>query len=486
MTFTLDGEFLVGSGDHEVRVWRVKDGKQVASMPVGFAGVECVAASSDGRWIAAGTSFGEILVWDARAYKQVFAVRIESIYDLDFCPDSARLVSADGIVNTATIWNIAARRKVRTLSHDSGVKGAKYSPQGERIATATNKSVRIWDSNDGRLLVRIKVEVRGTRGLVWCNNHLFVLAEGHTIKQFDAATGSIVSEWSIPDQVDSSSWIAMPQHGKFIAHSARKNITFWNTSAHIQLSPIQHTCYMRSIVCSSDGQLLAIAGEGKIILKHLFPSVSKRLVIPRLSRVQEQADKLVDIQPNNRTMVRFVSCLQSILTTFRFHLTLQEPELDIDNAALDAWTRGQLVDAEVLLSAAIPASENKAHTLASRALVRARLGRWDVAFLDAKEVLIAPLSHTWALTPLKTKSLEIQGSVIGYIAKCVALVGKGEKDEGIRVCDIAFQHFHSKHVTLLLLLKVRDFTQPSSFSTSSLFRLLSFSWPGSMSMRYHA
>lgn len=122
---------------------------------------------------------------------------------------------------------------------------------------------------------------------------------------------------------------------------------------------------------------------------------------------------------------------------------------------LDCWKRGQLCNAEALITAAIPASQNTAHhLLATRALVRARLGQWDAAVADAEEVFVALLLHAWTLTSSCTKSIEIQPSVIGYISKCVALVGKGEKDKGYRVCDIAFQHFHSNHVTFLLLIKV--------------------------------
>ena len=39
------------------------------------------------------------------------------------------------------------------------------------------------------------------------------------------------------------------------------------------------------------------------------------------------------------------------------------------------------------------------HVLASRALVRARLGQWDAALVDAIEVHVAPLLLTWTLTP---------------------------------------------------------------------------------------
>ena len=38
-------------------------------------------------------------------------------------------------------------------------------------------------------------------------------------------------------------------------------------------------------------------------------------------------------------------------------------------------------------------SENRYHVLASRSIIRARLGQWDAALVDAEEVLIALLSH---------------------------------------------------------------------------------------------
>ena len=54
-----------------------------------------------------------------------------------------------------------------------------------------------------------------------------------------------------------------------------------------------------------------------------------------------------------------------------------------------------------------------------------------------------------------TKAISIQPSVIGYIAKSIALVCKGEKYDGYRACDIAFEHIDSSHISFLLLIKVR-------------------------------
>ena len=49
--------------------------------------------------------------------------------------------------------------------------------------------------------------------------------------------------------------------------------------------------------------------------------------------------------------------------------------------------------------------------------------------------------------------MKIQPSIISYIAKGIALVGKGERYKGYQACDIAFEHFHASRVSFLLLIK---------------------------------
>ncbi|KAF8124042.1 hypothetical protein EV363DRAFT_1178499 [Boletus edulis] len=123
-------------------------------------------------------------------------------------------------------------------------------------------------------------------------------------------------------------------------------------------------------------------------------------------------------------------CIDSILLS-PLQPIFQEPDLQIDDAALALWKQTQLTNTEALLTVAITTSQNIAHhVLASWALVRARLREWDTALVDAKKP-----------------------SVIGYIAKTIALVGKDERHKRYCTCDIAFARFHAFHVTSLLLIK---------------------------------
>ena len=258
-------------------MWRVEDGKEMATMEAN--GVRCLVVSKDDRWIAAGTSEGDVLVWNAKTYKKIFSQREEkrrdrdynAINGVDFSPDSTRLVSASWN-GTASIWDIATGKRVQTLQHVDWVTAAKYSPQGDRIATAIHNSVRVWDSNDGRLLVKTTVGYSLTNTCLWSNNHLFV-ASGDKIEQFDASTGSVVFEWSVAETTHSSC-IALPKHGEFIAYSTTSTVTFCDTATHTQRGLIQHHQDIRSIAFSPDDRFLAIVGEdGKITIHSLFPIV---------------------------------------------------------------------------------------------------------------------------------------------------------------------------------------------------------------------
>lgn len=267
------------------QVWRVEDGKEMATMEAEC--VNCLAVSKDARWIAAGTDLGEVTVWDWKTHEKVLTHwEDRSITAVDFSPDSTRLVIAadskwSNRTDTTTVWDASitanvldiagGKRVVGPLRHEDAVRAAKYSPQGDRIATATAHSVRVYDSNDGRLLVNIAVRVTPwyNTGLLWSSSGRLSVISDSTIKQLDASTGSSLSEWTVPDG-KFSSCIALPQHEQFIAHSANHTVTFWNTSTHAQLSLIQHTHDMRAIALSPDGRFLATCREsGGISIKRL-------------------------------------------------------------------------------------------------------------------------------------------------------------------------------------------------------------------------
>jgi WD40 repeat protein len=116
--FTADGEYLVRGDEDGVEVRRVEDGWQMAKMAA--RDVQCLAASKDGRWIAAGTGpkgNGMVFMWDAKTFERVFSHKEDEleVCGVEFSPDSTRLVTAS---KKATVWDVTTREPVLTLPHE--------------------------------------------------------------------------------------------------------------------------------------------------------------------------------------------------------------------------------------------------------------------------------------------------------------------------------------------------------------------------------
>ncbi|KAH0825858.1 hypothetical protein J3R83DRAFT_7780 [Lanmaoa asiatica] len=68
-------------------------------------------------------------------------------------------------------------------------------------------------------------------------------------------------------------------------------------------------------------------------------------------------------------------------------------------------------------------------------------------------VLVALLLHTTPLTSIYDQAIDVQPSIVAFMAKSIAYVGNEEKDKGYHTCDIVFEHLHSSHFTFLLFIK---------------------------------
>lgn len=299
ITFSANGECLWSAGGDKIRMWRVEDGKQMATMKASH--VECLAVSPDGKWIAAGTYYSSVFVWNAKTCERVLYHDEEChprVKDVNFSPDSTRLIAAfhssdrgSKLHAPFTILDIATCTRVLTLGHyPLDIVTAKYSVQGDRIATVARDSVQVWDSSDGCLLLDIKVGELSrfsTCRLLPFDNHL-TLASSNKIRQIDAYTGSTNFELPLPDSSEASC-IALPQHAEFLAYSTHYAVAFWDTSTRAQLarSLIRHTpshfmSTISSIAVSPNGQFLAIGeSEGRVTIKSLSRDVTASICLVR-------------------------------------------------------------------------------------------------------------------------------------------------------------------------------------------------------------
>lgn len=102
---------MSGSGDKTVRIWGMDNGAckilAIVEPETIDAGVNSVAISPDGRWVAAGSLDNVVRIWDVNTGVLVELLRghKDSVYSVAFSPDGRGLVSGS-LDKSLKYWDI--------------------------------------------------------------------------------------------------------------------------------------------------------------------------------------------------------------------------------------------------------------------------------------------------------------------------------------------------------------------------------------------
>lgn len=279
VTFRQDGTHILGgSGLGTVRKWGTVDGREVGKvMKVGVE-VGAVAASRDGEWIVGGTTVGSAIVWKGKNHEKVAEIKpphVDWVLSVDISPD-CKTFATGSYDETAAVWEVETGLKLfGPLKHASHVGGVRFSPSGDRLATATwgDLAIHVFDSRSGELLIRIPNSVSSVfpNPLAWSDNGQRIFASHEVcINQFDVATASHISGWKVDPHIHVQ-LIALANSGQFIACSIDRTVTIWDTLTHTTIClPLRLTGRLKSVAISVDDTRIAFGqDDDKIVLQNL-------------------------------------------------------------------------------------------------------------------------------------------------------------------------------------------------------------------------
>ena len=210
-----------------------------------------------------------------------------------------------------------------------------------------------------------------------------------------------------------------------------------------------------------------------------------------LETARKEAETLkADYDAEATRLQRDKSDLQSALGALKRQVAEGKQKLSLGIEDFKQWMRENSVNADTLILDPYPStSSSDIHqVLAHNALLKARSEIWSSAYEDASKVIFHSLIRVLMFAHPHVKSIIIRPSAMGYIAKALAQIGKGEPEKAMEVFDLAFGNCNPNESNLLLLIKVRDtFTWQVSHTTKHPRpRPSSYSWLGNLTRQSRA
>lgn len=222
-----------------------------------------LAASRDGRLIAAGTASGKVFVYDASAGDLLHTLDAHTNGVLSLAWGRKLLASA-GQDGHAGLWDCTAGSAVAALPGKSGwVQHLAWTPDGKRLASAGGRTARLWDERGAQL--QEFTAPAGINGLGWnAVGGLLAAAAGSEVPVWRAVDGKLDRTLKWASTLLNLAW---SPDGKIIASgSLDKSVHFWRAGTWLDSQMGGYAKKPQCLVWSGDGKQLATTGEDAIIV----------------------------------------------------------------------------------------------------------------------------------------------------------------------------------------------------------------------------
>ncbi|MBI4854422.1 MAG: protein kinase [Acidobacteria bacterium] len=266
---------------NSIKIWDLKSGNVLLNLEGNTA-----SFSFDNKHIATFTKDKNIKIWNSETAKleKTFPSNLNTVNFIRFSPNGNYLITAGTIGKERNIQPVAQILEIATgkiltsfTNHQRKITSVEFSPDGTRVVTVSEDTVKIWDAKNGKALPSLEDD----KGIVYLvhfspdNTKLLTVNNDKTVKLWDSATGRMLA--SLEGHRGSIDNAYFSNDSKQVITTSRdKTVKVWDVSLETRSAEEISKLVSRLVPFRLNESLLISTKPNDSHINLAIPSVRKR------------------------------------------------------------------------------------------------------------------------------------------------------------------------------------------------------------------